>query len=346
MLFVFSSLFVIGGIRNLSLFFDDNDTLPRLLAIHGGNQKYNRTDCKKLQADHATIQDPNGGVALHTKRTLTHPSFDISLLPQEIDRVRWSIMQSGNYYEKFITQDFQDILKDYKKPSLVIDVGMNIGWFSLWTRSLGHYTISFEPNPINRMRLCESLQLNNWTDTEVQVYPYGLGEKEETLEFIMSRRGNPGAGGLKKDFDTEKSVPVQIITLDDFAESQGWFDKDAKVDPIPILKVDVEGHDPHVLRGADRLITSGLIRNVLMEYSCSLSDRTDMDGMVKQLLKASFHLYKIGQWNGAAIEGAKEVILEHDDRSAEAIAERLHQFCKKREQEKNAAQLNLWWKLT
>jgi uncharacterized protein YaaQ len=71
-----------------------------------------------------------------------------------------------------------------------------------------------------------------------------------------------------------------------------------------------------------------------------------MDGMVKQLLKANFHLYKIGQWNGDSIPGAKEIILEHEDRSTEAIAERLHNYCKKREQEKNAAQLNLWWKLT
>jgi FkbM family methyltransferase len=254
-------------------------------------------------------------------------------------------MTYGFYYELFITQDFQDILKDYKKPSLVIDVGMNIGWFSLWARRLGHYTISFEPNPINRIRLCESLQLNNWTEDEIQVYPYGLGEKEETVEFIMSRKGNPGAGGLKKEHDIGESVAVQIITLDDFAESQGWFDKEAKVDPIPILKVDVEGHDPQVLRGAGRLITSGLIRNVLMEYSCILSERPDMDGMVMQLSKASFRLFKVGQWDGAAIEGAKEAILPQEEMpSSPTMAERLYQYCIKRQLEGQSAQLNLWWK--
>jgi FkbM family methyltransferase len=254
-------------------------------------------------------------------------------------------MRYGFYYEKFITQDFQDILKDYKKPSLVIDVGMNIGWFSLWARRLGHYTISFEPNPINRMRLCESLQLNNWTEDEIQVYPYGLGEKEEQVNFVMSRAGNPGAGRVKKEEDTEEPVLVNIITLDDFAESQGWLNSSNKVDPIPILKVDVEGHDPQVLRGANRLIRSGLIHNVLMEYSCTLSERQDMDGMVMQLLNAGFRLFKVGQWNGAVIQGAKEAITPQEDKPVSpTMAEQLYQYCINRQLEGHSAQLNLWWK--
>jgi FkbM family methyltransferase len=254
-------------------------------------------------------------------------------------------MQYGYYYEKFITQDFQDILKDYKQPSLVIDVGMNIGWFSLWTRRLGHYTISFEPNPINRIRLCESLRLNNWTEDEIQVYPYGLGEKEEQVSFVMSKGRNPGAGRVKKNEDTEESFPVDMITLDDFAESQGWLNSSNKMDPIPILKVDVEGHDPQVLRGGDRLIRSGLIRNILMEYSCILSERQDMDGMVTQLSKANFRLFKVGQWNGGTIQGAKEEIMAQEDKpNSPTMAERLYQYCMKRGG--RSAQLNLWWKST
>jgi FkbM family methyltransferase len=63
------------------------------------------------------------------------------------------------------------------RPPLVLDIGMNIGWFSLYSRAHGHDVASFEPNPTMFLRMCESLEYNNWKDDDgsVTLWNYGLG---------------------------------------------------------------------------------------------------------------------------------------------------------------------------
>lgn len=74
------------------------------------------------------------------------------------------MMATKTYYENKMTANFVKILKNRPISGRVIDVGMNVGWFTLLSRSLGHEVLSFEPDPSNIIRLCESLALNNWAD--------------------------------------------------------------------------------------------------------------------------------------------------------------------------------------
>lgn len=105
------------------------------------------------------------GSARFKKETTVDPPFWIALHGKHKDKLRWKIMRHGVYYEKGITLQFQKILKD-QPAGIVLDVGMNIGWFSLLSRSLGHNVYSFEPNPMNIKRMCASLRLNNGWDTD------------------------------------------------------------------------------------------------------------------------------------------------------------------------------------
>lgn len=51
-------------------------------------------------------------------------------------------MKKGEYYETGVTAAFHTILGKYdssvRPAPLVIDIGMNIGWFSLYSRAHGH----------------------------------------------------------------------------------------------------------------------------------------------------------------------------------------------------------------
>jgi len=105
--------------------------------------------------------DPNKSLEESPKRlTITNPPFWISLHTERFDKMRWvSIMVKGNYYETGLTNLFKEILAKTESPGLVIDVGMNIGWFTLWSRAHGHKVASFDPNPVMHVRVCES---NRW----------------------------------------------------------------------------------------------------------------------------------------------------------------------------------------
>jgi FkbM family methyltransferase len=215
--------------------------------------------------------DPNNGMPESPKRlTITDPPFWISLHKAYFDKMRWlSIMEKGNYYETGITDQFHQILANTSRPGLVLDIGMNIGWFTLFARAHGHAVAAFEPNPIMHTRVCESLELNQWhNDSSVQTFPYGLGEQEATLNLTMGN--NPGMSSFHEERLAprhRKQIAVKVVTLDSIALQEGWLDDDPSAPPIYLMKVDVEGYEPFVFGGGKRLLQSGRVENIIMENS-------------------------------------------------------------------------------
>lgn len=240
---------------------------------------------------------------------------------------------------------------------------------------MGDFIIdTFEPNVKNRMRYCESLSLNRWTQTEFDppevlahaaltgtvdntgakskkqpinnLYPYGVGKEEGTLFF--QEHSNPGQGQVvtgkpgDSNSDPNRSVntptEIQIISLDAFAEERGWFETKPY---IAVFKVDVEGYEYSVIEGMKKLLQSHLIRNIFME----ISTRTEAEAasnipLLKFLSKdCNYKLYKIGGWNGPSgdpIAWPSEVT-DDNDAFVQNILDKSNA--------ENAKQLNLWWTL-
>lgn len=127
-----------------------------------------------------------------------------------------------------------------------LDVGGNRGWFAYYIARHSRQVHVFEPNPICQAQVAR-LKTGNMT-----IHKVGLSDKagEALMRFdpgntgigtIESRNtltGNPGIGTL-----VELQVPVK--TLDDFGFSDVGF-----------IKIDVEGHEPAVLRGGRALLAA------------------------------------------------------------------------------------------
>lgn len=134
---------------------------------------------KENAADFTDPNMVNGTKESYTFQTVYDPTFWVALHRPAADPVRASMLHYKKYYEQFITAEFQDILKN-APLGRVIDVGMNIGWFTLLSRSLGHEVLLFEPNLMNILRTCESIALNNWT-SGITILPYALSDVEDTM---------------------------------------------------------------------------------------------------------------------------------------------------------------------
>jgi FkbM family methyltransferase len=134
-------------------------------------------------------------------------------------------------------------------PLTVIDVGANVGQFAiavatLWLDAQVH---AFEPVPacIERLRKNVS-RLGNIT-----VYPLALGDREgELLLRVNSYSHASSALTLSRAHRDAfpkarevKTVPVKVSTLD-----QVFADVELRLPAL--LKVDVQGFEPHTLRGA------------------------------------------------------------------------------------------------
>ena len=161
--------------------------------------------CSDVLQGPLSKSDPNVGV-IYGKKTITEPSFTIALHNKTIDHTRWAIMTYGFYYERFITERAAEIMgpKANATPGIFLDVGMNIGWFSLVAAAFGRDVVAFEPNPINYFRMCQSVGLNGWSSpggygdasrTDIRIFPFGVGAESSHLTLVQPLN-NPGGGSF------------------------------------------------------------------------------------------------------------------------------------------------------
>ncbi len=143
-------------------------------------------------------------------------------------------------YEPEITALFRRLLAP---GSVVFDVGANAGYFSILSRELGATVHSFEPNPNVRALLSRSANLGPGGITVVAA---ACSDHPGRMPLYLSEPGNTGMTSLI--VPAERSVEVDVITLDDYAERTHTHPD--------LIKIDVEGHEREVLSGAEELLAA------------------------------------------------------------------------------------------
>jgi FkbM family methyltransferase len=137
--------------------------------------------------------------------------------------------------------------------SLFVDVGANVGLYTIWSIEAGAEVIAVEPSRIARGRLGSNLKLNGYS---AEVVPAALGETEGTLR-LTSELDNQNHLVLSPDSEELESEEVPVLTLDGLIG-------DRTVDG---LKVDVEGAELLVLKGAERLLARQGIKLIQLEWN-------------------------------------------------------------------------------
>ncbi|GEP12663.1 hypothetical protein MGN01_45080 [Methylobacterium gnaphalii] len=149
----------------------------------------------------------------------------------------------------------------------MVDVGANFGYYAIIFGSLVGWKgrlLAFEPEPLMFELLSENI-FANWIGWARQVNA-ACSDKAGEIE-LMTSRARPGNTGVAtpldrpseaKDFDF---VPFKALTvcLDDELDTL-----DGRID---FMKIDVEGSEPLVLRGAWRAIANNRQIVVMMEWS-------------------------------------------------------------------------------
>lgn len=156
------------------------------------------------------------------------------------DPIGDGIRKSG-YYEP----DTVEIIKSIIKPGKTfIDIGANIGQYTLIAAGIGVPVQSFEPDPGIFEVLKANIAANNLSN--VACHRIALSSKKGTAEFHESNAENFGAGSLRHQSQSSgKTFSVQTDTLDSFA---------AHLD-VGAIKIDVEGAELPVLSAAQMVLS-------------------------------------------------------------------------------------------
>jgi FkbM family methyltransferase len=148
-------------------------------------------------------------------------------------------------YEK---NKFAAIRQFLKPGGTFIDVGANKGDFALFAsnivRSNGS-VLAFEPEPFNVHWLRKSIEINVYRN--IQLFEVALSDKNGSAElFIGEKSGWHSLLGEKGS--THRKLDVTVRTLDSILDEIN-FNR-----PINVMKIDVEGAEQKVLKGANKLL--------------------------------------------------------------------------------------------
>ena len=155
------------------------------------------------------------------------------------------------YYGRFCPEILQVLQKFVRLGDTVLDIGAQLGYFSLQVARLVSSTgrvYCFEPDPRSFARLDDAIRLSrvDW----IKSFQTALSAREGTMDFYLSPTLGWSTGVKNSHLEDLQQVSVRTAPLD-LMVSRGEIPS-----RIRLAKIDVEGFEMEVLRG---------MRNVLAE---------------------------------------------------------------------------------
>ena len=148
--------------------------------------------------------------------------------------------------------------------AVVLDVGGNEGQYARLVRQLVPQAVihSFEPSPVSFPKLAQTAR-----EIDASAHQLALGDASTDIEFFdyADEAGSQHASVYREVIEgvhkrPASSTKVPCRTLDEFAKQAG-------IGRIGLLKIDTEGHEMAVLRGARQLLGAGAIDVVQFEFN-------------------------------------------------------------------------------
>lgn len=164
-------------------------------------------------------------------------TYRLSLPDRETDYIQGRIAEQSSPYEPEMLHDMASRLS---AGDVVVDVGANVGNHTIYLAAVAGCRVeAFEPDTSLADAIVRSARLNRLTK-QVTVHPVALGAVAGAGTLVTPDRTN--IGGQHVDVGTG-DIPVH--TLDEAGVPR----------PVAALKLDVEGMELDVLRGAEALVT-------------------------------------------------------------------------------------------
>jgi FkbM family methyltransferase len=150
------------------------------------------------------------------------------------------------------------------KDGVILDVGANIGNYAIMLREndISLPIFAFEPHPVAFKKLEQAASAHHFIPVK-----RGAGAVSATA-VIYDYAGNGGSehASMYKEVISDlhngkvEEVSIDLVSIDHFVEEN-------KFTKIALLKIDTEGHELNVLKGAKDTIARGLVDVIQIEFN-------------------------------------------------------------------------------
>ena len=169
--------------------------------------------------------------------------------PPGFDYVKQDFEKYG-YWEKRTT----DYIKSHlKSGQTFLDVGANVGYFTVLASELGAKVISIEPSETNRSFLIKNITDNNCG--EVIVIDKALSNENKTVKLYAGK--TPGENSLLENYHIENTQNYKVVEAVKY--------DDLKLEVPDMLKMDIEGFEQQALEGMQSILTTDKPITIIIE---------------------------------------------------------------------------------
>lgn len=216
-----------------------------------------------------------------------------TVLPFGFQLMGNSSMQDGTF-EPEETDLFRSLLAN---TDVFIDVGANIGYYTCLALSMGKQVVAVEPLHQNVRLLYRNLQINGWDAAEV--YPIGIAARPGLAQLY----GRDTGASIMKGWNGIPSALRQTISLNTLDNIIGnRFSSKAIT-----IKVDVEGAELDLLRGANNILNRSPKPLWVMEVSLSEHRK-----MINPFFHSVFELFWANGYDAQTADSKHRVVLDSD----------------------------------
>lgn len=166
-----------------------------------------------------------------------------SLMTIDVRPSTWDLWTASPAHER----ETSDWIEREFRSGIMVDVGAYCGTFALRHRRAFDHVVAFEASSANFKALVRNVALSN-TGGRIMTVNAAATDRDGVETLYLSTEDTNSLVG------SGRSESVRAVRLDDFF---------ANGETIALLKIDVEGAEPKVLRGAERILTAGT--TVLLE---------------------------------------------------------------------------------
>ena len=156
---------------------------------------------------------------------------------------------------------------------LFVDVGANVGSYSIWAAELGAEVIALEPADDTFGLLEENVALNGY---QIKTIRAAAGAAPGTARFTSDR-------DCVNRLDPDGTAEIAVVTIDSIIGNR----------TIAGMKVDVEGFEIDVLRGCEQALSEHRVRLIQLEWNSTSLQAvgTDREPVADLLAKYDYRLY-------------------------------------------------------
>ena len=218
--------------------------------------------------------------------------FDMYVGPEADGGLDYAVRHHG-VYEAGTLHVMERVLRE---GDVFMDIGANIGLMSLAASKFvgeGGTVYSFEPVPSTYRILRRNIEINNVMN--VKTYSKAVGSKREEKNIYWMYGGKSGAATMIEPQKDTYYCKVEVETVDGFV-------RDNDINVLRLIKIDVEGWELEVLKGAKELLSSDKAPVVIIEYS---ETHPIFGG---ELMDIYDNLVRINDYKIYRLEGGKENI--------------------------------------